>query len=184
LIGADNGSIYLFQVAVCGRRIDLTPFGFTTVTSLTSLDTHLYAGGSNGLVAILNSANGRYDPLHILSVLPTQQPPPQLTVLGTPTTRPSTPSRLSPNPNNTPRPRSATPNSMRRKSGSSISNPIHAAGGKSSQPPPSISRKGRAKGIGNAWKGPGDRPDETLPVGVKASTDVQGIILIPVLVFF
>lgn len=182
LLGADNGFLYLFHLAVCTRAIDLNPHGINTVSALDLLDNHVYAGGSRGTVLILNPMNN-FEVLFVISTLPSQPAAQPTSIIGsTPSPRPGTPSSTKSQGNPQSRPRSSSATRARP----SPSNQPQAAGGKSSQVQPTISRKARAKVPSSGWTGPGNRTDESLPAGVKASTDVKGIVLLPVIssIFF
>lgn len=151
----------------------------STVSALDMLDNHVYAGGSRGTVLIINPINN-FEILYVLSTLPAQPTSQPTSILGsTPSPRPGTPSSTK---------RQGTPQSRPRSSSavrarpSPSNQPPQAAGGRASQDQPTISRKGRAKVPSSGWKGPGNRPDESLPTGVKASTDVKGIVLLQVLI--
>lgn len=163
-----------------------------TISSIEYFDTHVYVGGSQGLIIILDPTHN-FDVLKILSILPSQHiSQPTSIISNTPlslsSSRPSTPSRYPSTKSVTSsqsRPRSSSTSRNRPLSLSSNSNQIPiAAGGKSSQPPPGISRKGRSKAPSSGWNGPSDKKDESLPQGVKASTDVKGIVLIPVICLY
>lgn len=199
LLGADNGWLYLFHQTVCIKAIDLTSYGINTVSSLDYLDTHIYVGGSQGLVLILNPINN-FEVLKILSILPSQPTPQPTSIISnvpissvssssmsvsSPSPRSSTPSRYrSSKISSTPQSRPRSSSTSRNRPPSSSNQSQIAAGGRSSQPPPNISRKGRSKAPSSGWNGPGDKKEESLPQGVKASTDVKGMVLIPVSYYY
>jgi hypothetical protein len=172
--------------------MDLNPHGVSTVTALDTLDSHVYVGGSRGTVLILNLTPKNFEILRIISTLPAQptpQPTPSIIGGSTPSPRPGTPggargagggggARKPPSSTSQSRPRSSSATRMGRSA--TPTGPVAAAGGRASQGQPAISRKGKAKMPSSGWTGPGDRRDESLPSGVKASTEIKGMALLPV----
>lgn len=163
------------------RAMDLNPHGLSTVSALETLDSHVYAGGSRGTVLILNLTPKSFDVLRVISTLPSQPTPQPTSILGSaPSPRPGTPSSSGYGARKPPSTPQSRPRSSSTTRAGRSGTPVAAAGGRASQGQPAISRKGRAKMPSSGWTGPGDRPDESLPAGVKASTDIRGMALLPV----
>lgn len=160
--------MYKFRSCICILAVSVSrgPVSCSVICG-----SHLVIGTSFGQIKILDS--NTFSEISLYSVHPTDIAAASESRPGTaPVSRPVTASK---------RPASAGP--TRPKSSGTLSKEAAAAGGSSSNTPSYMSKKGRPKAPPKAWDGPssGFISDKIYqppapPSGVKASTDVLGII--------
>ena len=168
--GGDNGFVFLFRKCMCVAVVDAFHNG--VVSSLTVSGGFLMCGGSRGAIVHLDTST--------LGVIQTYSALPEdgrgvtpTNILGGPSQRSQSASSGSARPSNV---------SGRRAAFGKLGEEREGAGGGTRSNPGDISRKGRCKGPPSRWEGPRDqkRVDDSLPVGVRASTDVQGLVVLGV----
>jgi hypothetical protein len=172
--GGDNGFVLLFRKSSCVAVVDAFHRGVVSCMQITG--SLIVCGGSKGGIVQLNPST--LEVVQAYSAMPDNSKIDRgadTDIFGAPmsSARPKSSGGSSKRPSSAPRGRPGSVNGGDSRVG---------PGGGARSTAAEFSRKGRSKGPSSQWDGPRDQKkvDESLPTGVRPSTEVQGLVVIAV----